>query len=121
MTGVWPGFGRGLTRVLREALFGVHWVPWCSALHTTPPHKQTPNSLPQTITQPLHAGVRLCIERALASAGVEAGRVSYVNAHATSTPAGDLAEYRAIRWAPLLIVRLCVCVVCACVQFVCLE
>ncbi|GBF95373.1 hypothetical protein Rsub_07801 [Raphidocelis subcapitata] len=56
------------------------------------------------MTEPLPdgGGVRLCIERALASAGVTPDRVSYVNAHATSTPAGDLAEYRAIRWVPLL-------------------
>lgn len=35
--------------------------------------------------------------RALEKTGVEADAVTYVNAHATSTPAGDLAEYRAIR------------------------
>jgi 3-oxoacyl-(acyl-carrier-protein) synthase len=53
------------------------------------------------MTEPLPdgGGVRMCIERALASAGVTPDRVSYVNAHATSTPAGDMAEYRAIRWA----------------------
>lgn len=44
-------------------------------------------------------GVQLCIQRALASAGVDPSRVTYVNAHATSTPAGDMAEYRAIRCA----------------------
>jgi 3-oxoacyl-[acyl-carrier-protein] synthase II len=51
------------------------------------------------MTEPLPdgGGVRLCIERALAAAGVAPTDVAYVNAHATSTPAGDLAEYRAIR------------------------
>ncbi|KAI8472165.1 MAG: 3-ketoacyl-ACP-synthase [Monoraphidium minutum] len=51
------------------------------------------------MTEPLPdgGGVRLCIERALTSAGVAPERVTYVNAHATSTPAGDMAEYRAIR------------------------
>ena len=37
--------------------------------------------------------------RSLENAGVTADDVNYVNAHATSTPAGDMAEYRAIRAA----------------------
>jgi len=37
-------------------------------------------------------GVRLCVERALNDAGCSEKRVNYINAHATSTPAGDLCE-----------------------------
>ena len=38
----------------------------------------------------------LCIEKALAQAGVSRHDVNYVNAHATSTKAGDLREYEAL-------------------------
>lgn len=41
-------------------------------------------------------GVILCIEKALAESGVAKEDVNYVNAHATSTPAGDLKEYQAL-------------------------
>lgn len=42
-------------------------------------------------------GVALCIRNALADAGVNAERVNYINAHATSTPAGDMAEVNALK------------------------
>jgi 3-oxoacyl-[acyl-carrier-protein] synthase II len=42
-------------------------------------------------------GARACLERALRDAGLAPGDVHYVNAHATSTPAGDKSEARAIR------------------------
>lgn len=42
-------------------------------------------------------GMRLCIDKALKDAGVPKERVNYINAHATSTPAGDLCEIRAIK------------------------
>ena len=42
------------------------------------------------------AGVILCIERAIARSGVSREDVNYINAHATSTPAGDLREYEAL-------------------------
>lgn len=38
----------------------------------------------------------LCIEKALADAGVSRHEINYVNAHATSTKAGDLQEYKAL-------------------------
>lgn len=42
------------------------------------------------------AGVILCIEKALANSGISKEDVNYINAHATSTPAGDLKEYQAL-------------------------
>lgn len=44
-------------------------------------------------------GVSLCIEGALKDAGIDREQVNYINAHATSTPAGDLCEVRAIKQA----------------------
>ncbi|XP_048334916.1 3-oxoacyl-[acyl-carrier-protein] synthase II, chloroplastic [Ziziphus jujuba] len=55
----------------------------CDAYHMTEPH-------------PDGAGVILCIEKALAHSGVSREDVNYINAHATSTPAGDLKEYQAL-------------------------
>lgn len=54
------------------------------AYHMTDPHPQG-------------ALVASCIEEALANSGVGAEEVDYINAHATSTPVGDLAELKAIR------------------------
>lgn len=42
-------------------------------------------------------GVSTCIESALKQAGIDKEQINYINAHATSTPAGDLCEVRAIR------------------------
>eukprot|EP01103_Thecamoeba_quadrilineata_P000897 TRINITY_DN10791_c0_g1_i1.p1 TRINITY_DN10791_c0_g1~~TRINITY_DN10791_c0_g1_i1.p1 ORF type:complete len:439 (+),score=50.31 TRINITY_DN10791_c0_g1_i1:3-1319(+) len=42
-------------------------------------------------------GARRAMERALQNAGLEAHHVDYINAHATSTPLGDLAECYAIK------------------------
>ncbi|MGK0183290.1 MAG: 3-oxoacyl-[acyl-carrier-protein] synthase II [Halioglobus sp.] len=43
------------------------------------------------------AGVALCIENALKNGNVSKEEINYVNAHATSTPAGDMVEIRAIK------------------------
>lgn len=45
------------------------------------------------------SGAALAMRRALASAGVEPEAVGYVNAHGTSTPAGDVSETKAIKLA----------------------
>lgn len=42
-------------------------------------------------------GAAACMQNALRDAGLGAGDVQYINAHGTSTPAGDLAESLAIR------------------------
>ncbi|KAM1155910.1 hypothetical protein ACFX1X_026992 [Malus domestica] len=42
------------------------------------------------------AGVILCIEKALEQSGVSREDVNYINAHATSAPAGDVKEYNAL-------------------------
>lgn len=42
-------------------------------------------------------GVALCIRSALHDAGVSATDVNYINAHATSTPLGDMAEVNALK------------------------
>ncbi|KAA8534745.1 hypothetical protein F0562_029813 [Nyssa sinensis] len=55
----------------------------CDAYHMTEPH-------------PEGTGIILCIEKALAQSGVSREDVNYINAHATSTPAGDVKEYQAL-------------------------
>lgn len=42
-------------------------------------------------------GVALCIRNALKDAGITPEQVNYVNAHATSTPAGDMSEVNAVK------------------------
>jgi 3-oxoacyl-[acyl-carrier-protein] synthase II len=45
------------------------------------------------------SGAALAMGRALRSAAIEPSDVGYINAHATSTPTGDISEIRAIRLA----------------------
>ncbi len=56
----------------------------CDAHHMTDPH-------------PEGKGVAQCIRMALDDAQVNAEEVNYINAHATSTPAGDIAEVTALK------------------------
>jgi len=55
----------------------------CDAYHMTEPRADG-------------AGVAMCVENALESAGKRPEQVSYINGHATSTPAGDVTEARAL-------------------------
>ncbi|KAG8064672.1 hypothetical protein GUJ93_ZPchr0004g40355 [Zizania palustris] len=56
----------------------------CDAYHMTDPRSDG-------------LGVSSCITKSLENAGVAPEEVNYINAHATSTLAGDLAEVRAIK------------------------
>ncbi len=49
-----------------------------------------------SIAEPSSKAMRLCMLEALAKAGVEAGEIDYVNAHATATEKGDIAEAQAL-------------------------
>ncbi len=56
----------------------------CDAYHMTAPREDG-------------SGVALCIKLALDDAGIAKESVNYVNAHATSTPLGDMAEVKGIQ------------------------
>ncbi|MBT0586433.1 beta-ketoacyl-ACP synthase II [Alteromonas oceanisediminis] len=42
-------------------------------------------------------GAAMSMQNAIRDAGIEASAIGYVNAHGTSTPAGDIAELRAVK------------------------
>jgi len=50
-----------------------------------------------TAPQPQGLGAEVAMRNALADAGLEGADVDYVNAHATGTPVGDIAEAAAIK------------------------
>jgi 3-oxoacyl-[acyl-carrier-protein] synthase II len=56
----------------------------CDAYHMTEPRSDG-------------VGVALCIQHALRDAGISAEEINYINAHATSTPLGDMAEVNALK------------------------
>lgn len=56
----------------------------CDAHHMTEPRQDG-------------AGVAVCIQSAMRNAGITADQINYINAHATSTPAGDMAEISALK------------------------
>lgn len=56
----------------------------CDAYHMTSPREDG-------------EGVGTCIEEAIRAAGIPKEQINYINAHATSTQAGDLCEVEAIR------------------------
>lgn len=51
------------------------------------------------MTQPPESGegAARCMRNALRDAGLDASQVDYINAHGTSTPAGDIAETQAVK------------------------
>lgn len=55
----------------------------CDAYHMTAPREDG-------------SGVALCIREALHDAGISKEQINYINAHATSTPLGDMAEVQGI-------------------------
>ncbi|MBT8129125.1 MAG: beta-ketoacyl-ACP synthase II [Gammaproteobacteria bacterium] len=59
------------------------------------------NSDAHHMTQPVSdgSGAARCMQNALADASMNPGDVDYINAHGTSTPAGDIAETNAIKSA----------------------
>lgn len=51
----------------------------------------------ETSPDPTGGGAKLAMHRALSNAGLTVSEIDYINAHATSTPTGDLAESNALR------------------------
>ncbi|MEI6713606.1 MAG: beta-ketoacyl-[acyl-carrier-protein] synthase family protein [Verrucomicrobiota bacterium] len=58
---------------------------------------QTADGYNIMIPEPAGDGLRRAMDLALADAQLEPSAIDYINAHATSTPAGDLSECQAIR------------------------
>ncbi len=52
-----------------------------------------------TLPLPDGSGAGKCMQLALKDAGINADDINYVNAHGTSTPAGDVAETTAVKYA----------------------
>ena len=50
-----------------------------------------------TLPEPTGDGAKRAMENALSDANIETSQIDYINAHGTSTPAGDAAEIKAIQ------------------------
>ncbi|WP_345802622.1 beta-ketoacyl-[acyl-carrier-protein] synthase family protein [Microbacterium sp. AZCO] len=57
----------------------------------------TADSYHITAPEPEGLGASRAVRRALEEAGASPDEVTHINAHATSTPTGDIAEYKALR------------------------
>lgn len=73
-----------LARGAKPLAYVAGWGMTSDATHVTRPH-------------PAGLGLALAVEGALRRAGIAKTDVGYLNAHATSTPQGDVAEYTAMR------------------------
>ncbi len=89
------GAGGGVALVLEEA--GLAAARGAPALAEVAGWGQAADGYSVATPQPEGDGLRRAMERALADAGVAPAAIDYVNAHATSTPAGDRAEALALR------------------------
>jgi 3-oxoacyl-[acyl-carrier-protein] synthase II len=76
--------GHARARGARIRGFVLGYATTCDAVHVASPSEDA-------------EGAQRCMRLALADADLAAADVDYLNAHATSTPAGDPAEARAIR------------------------
>lgn len=50
-----------------------------------------------TLPEPEGRGEIICMKKALAQAGIEPSKIDYINAHGTSTKAGDVTETKAVK------------------------
>ena len=57
---------------------------------------QSSDAYHMTLPQPDGSGARSAMLRAIDDAGIKPSEIQYINAHGTSTPAGDIAESSAI-------------------------
>lgn len=79
-----------ICNIILSGAFTILQITWFSILE----ERYSPPNI--SFCHPTGVGITRCIEKALAQSGVSKEDVNYINAHATSTPAGDLKEYEAL-------------------------